>query len=239
MQESYNYNFSPKLPGVLINTLPKSGSIFIRTNLAYGLNLQIKRICPKGADWNISPTYLETFVKEQNVIVQNHFPATYRNLTYLKKSHVNKFVVHFRDPRQAMISHMFYWIKDFPAEEVEMQLQELGVPVFWKYNKFCSLSLEAKIDLCIHYLLPQKIKWISDWLEIKESDEWNFDILFTSFNDMKKDYVSFINSILDFYGIERQLWKDPKLNKSSVQHFRKGKINEWKDLLSPYQQKNC
>jgi len=88
---------------IILNVLPKSGSQFLFYNLIFGLEIPSTKICTEIYH-NVYPEYIERFVKEKKAVAaKEHFPATYRNLLYLKQYGIEKMIVNFRDPRQAIL----------------------------------------------------------------------------------------------------------------------------------------
>lgn len=89
---------------ILIATLPKSGTVYIRTSLADALNwptLEIKT--GRLNDSVLIPEAMEEFSRGRYV-ASAHLPPTWGNRYLLKHFGIDDIVVHVRDPRSAVLS---------------------------------------------------------------------------------------------------------------------------------------
>ena len=224
-------------PGIFINTLPKSGSMYIWNVLQKGLILPARRLSLHRFKYDgIVTEWAQEFNEKKNRVVQEHLPATRVNLLQLKQYNVVKLIVHVRDPRQSIIS-MIHHIDKTPKPDAEIGLLDMDIPINNPYDYYISLSMKEKIDLLLLYYLQQQIDWIKDWLIVSKKPESGFEILFTSFIDMKENPAHFFESILKFYNINFQLWFPPNNYQPQKDklHYRKGASNEWRDIFSPEQ----
>jgi len=223
-------------PGILINTLPKSGSVYIWNAISAGLNLPQTRISIDRFNHDIVvPKWAKRFNEEKNQVVHQHIPVTKINLFLLKQNNIDKLIVHSRDPRQSIISWIHH-LDILPKSHTELNLIDMDIPFSNPCDYYMSLSMQQKIDLMLYYYLPIEINWISNWLRIADDPESGFKIFLTNFIDMKEKPVAFFESILDFYNIPLSFWNPPDLKPVEGKlHYRKGRTNEWQELFSPEQ----
>jgi len=110
------------LPGIFLNTMPKSGSLYLWQVLEYGLCVPACRVSHSTFPGDIIvPEWLDR-LRCGNVVTQEHIPASLENLAAMSRAGVKKIIVHVRDPRQATVSWMHHIIKrweDNPDEELE------------------------------------------------------------------------------------------------------------------------
>jgi hypothetical protein len=142
--------------------------------------------------------------------------------------------VHVRDPRQVMIS----WFHFFPhvARELDpVQALHHGVP-----DDYFERSAERQLDWLIDNWLRWTIDWIEGWVQAEREPWFKTKLLFTTFEDMIADPKAFFDRILDFYGVERDLFVHPsKPEHQGDRNFRLGEVDEWRRVLTPDQQKRA
>ena len=227
-------------PGIFINTLPKSGSVFIHSALITGLDLPKWRIGLAIFPDDIAiPEYTKRLAAG-NLVSQEHLPAHNKNLITLRQSGIDRLVVHVRDPRQALLS----WVHHVDRQYKNGNFEPTGYPLCdgyfslsYKGQKDCepyfSLDFEEKINWHIEYYLPLLIDWIKGWVAVGENPAHDLKILFTRFQDMKSDPDTLFRSILSFYDIHPSDFHQPHIElKDGRLHFRKGKVNEWKAVFT-------
>jgi len=112
---------------------------------------------------------------------------------------------------------------------------------------FFDWPFSRQVDYHIDHNLPTLISWIRGWVEAESNDGFPTRILFTHFEDFKRDKSAFIRKILDFYGIEVDgfdydyIKRRPKLRetqqnkKRNEKLFRKGLTDEWREVFSAEQ----
>ena len=139
---------------IIINTLPKSGSMFILHNLADQLKGGMKsyheiahQSFPKDAI-NVSKLLM---LIHGDCITQSHFDASERNIKLLKR-YCPKIILNVRDVRQATLSWVHHLDKNLDNPGM-LKMLLLSLP-----NNYSSLSFEEKLDWNIDYYLPSCIK---------------------------------------------------------------------------------
>lgn len=205
---------------ILLNTLPKSGSIYISRGLMnilgsgfmyigneYGL---IDQICPRAAQRFAAGGFLS----------QNHLSPSPENVQMLQHFGL-KTVVHIRDPRQSMLSWLHHLDRVTGGDDNSAALLLFAPRTPPGYFK---LSMEEKIDWQIDNYMGQQVSWIARWLEI--ADAGRIPILVTHYESLRIDERSLFDSILDFYGL-RVSYTLPKLAKTlAATHYRRADPDE-------------
>ena len=213
---------------ILLNTLRKSGSIFLWNSL---LNLTgYKSIRISGAEnpAHVSmrnPSYIdqEKIKKYRHIssIAQDHIPATKENIETLEK-YFSKIIVHVRDPRQSIIS-LFHYQRKLNEER---QLSESDLDFSIELGQFLKAFFEREVT------------WIREWHEVVKAEKTSMKILFTRFEDMKANPDIFLNKIVEFYGLNAQGFQLDEFT-GQGNHQRRGETSEWKRVMTEEQKAWC
>jgi len=107
-------------------------------------------------------------------------------------------------------------------------------------ENFFSMTFHDQIDWQIEKgYLPEAIKFIEDWLRANTLSYFPTKILFTKYEDLVANPVELFNTILDFYGIDKSNFAYPdhpeKEKNSLLLNYRKGMIDEWREVFTPEQ----
>ena len=216
------------IPGIMLTTLPKSASVYIRQILSRYLDIpegsvQIGRF-PDGL---IVPELTQQLA-QGGAVAQCHVLPKNHNLVTLESCGIDRIVVHVRDPRQAMLSWVHY-LTQMRNEQVDLS----SLNVVPSEESYFSWSLTDQITWHIENYQPLLNKWIGDWLDASD-DLRNVKIHFTKYEDLVSDPKEFFNSILRFYDIDSSLEGVQKGDspQPGELHFRKGEIDEWRDVFT-------
>lgn len=217
----------PDLPSVLLVTLPKSGSIFIRGALASSLRLKI--VDPSPGYFPIDHLSVKTMklLARGGCVAQTHIDPSPLNLNIL--DHYKPiWLLHLRDPRSALLS----WVHHVDRLRREQSESLLYTPPQLP-ARYGSMSFEEKLDWQIVHFFPQMIRWIERWVEVV--DRRNHDLV-TTFDQMHNRNQSFIRELIGrLYGDDLQV--DIRLPAKTMQgsHFRSGRRDEWRECFSQEQ----
>ena len=229
-----------KLPGIFLNTMPKSASVYIFSWIAQCLNLKhITVSLSLFPDDLVIREKLDVLVKE-NVITQEHIPATDINLRFIA-ARMKKLVVHVRDPRQATLSwvhHLDRFHRQMDVHPGNWSAIEAVTPAL--PEDYFQRTFEEKIDWQIDNHLPLLVGWTEKWLDVQKEGLYGLDILITQFESFVTDPEETIRSILRHYGIseDRFDWSlSPE--KTAEVHFRKGRIDEWLSVFTTEQRERA
>ena len=214
---------------VLLNTMPKSGSVYVATSLAEILGHSSKCIGNRYA--LIDQLNVEDAVtfSRGGFVSQNHLAPSQENLQILQHLKL-KMVLHLRDPRQALLSwvHHINYISGRNNRSEELLYFPPRLP-----RGYFELSLSDQIDWQIETHMPKLVLWMERWLEI--ADRGTIPILITHQNDLKTDEKAFFDTILAFYQIDLE-YTLPNLPRTmSETHFRLADPMEWTRVFTPDQ----
>jgi len=219
-------------PSILIITLPKSGSMFIHNSLARRCGLHPIPTGDHGFPFSVLDELKLKKFAIGCAIDQAHYMPSTKNLSLLKKHHINKIVVHFRDPRQALVSWVHYADK-FHTDHDLFAYEDIDIPL-----DYFEKSFEEKIDIMIELYYPWFVAFVDRWLAYEREDipKWGIEVRFTEFRKMKNDPDSFFNEICEFYEINQEGLRQNRINPQGAHsHDRKGELEEWRQVFTPDQ----
>jgi len=201
------------LPSVLLITLPKSGSIFIWKTIASSLQLPMLRVAPWAQMMKeiVVPSLLEVFA-EGGMTAQHHLAPSKSNIEALKNAQIKKFVLHFRDPRQAAVSWWYYSPRIGVSRDRERSQQETEDHVWRGY-------------------LEPAAEWLHGWLEVDEKDS-EFEIVLSTHEEMAGQESAHISNLLRQLDVPLDSFNLQLSDRSGETHFRKGAKDEWLDFFS-------
>ena len=221
-----------KIGSLCLFTLPKSGSLYISNALIQGLSLRFAPHASVGIYNEIGQNLVQSALGEYNVencLFAAHASATLTNKVLLSL-HIDRLIVNVRDVRQSMLSMIHYF----------NNLRKTAPHFIFNYslpNNYFDFSLSQQTDWQIeNWYLQKAIKWIEEWLEAEEDPSFYPKILFTRYEDLVTNPNRFFDDILDFYELDRSIFKMPEkpLFKNQT-HYRKGSLEEWRDVFTPEQ----
>jgi hypothetical protein len=222
-------------PPMIVTALPRSGSVSVMNSLAQGLDKTTG-----GGSGGTFPNlvvchrmfYLALRLRSA---VHAHWAPSRMNLLEIGvRFKVDRMQVHVRDPRQVMIS----WFHFFP--HVARDLDPVQALHHRAPDDYFERSTERQLDWLIDNWLHWTIDWIEGWVQAEREPWFKTKILFTTFEDMAADPRAFFDRILDFYGVERDLFVQPsKPEYQGDRNFRRGEVDEWRRVLTSDQQKRA
>ena len=230
---SFETSIGKKMSYILLNTLPKSGSVFIRNSIIE--NKKAKHVNISDGFALVDQLQLRNTIdfieNKECVIAQNHMDLSEINKNIIEYLNL-KINLHIRDPRQAMLS----WIhhlnritgKDYRSEHTLRMIPR--VP-----QNYFSKSLEEQIDWNISYYLPSLMNWIEKWVIYAERNSKS--ILITEYKELKDSPLDLINKIFTFFEFDKYEGSSlPDIgNKIDDNHIRVGSANEWENIFTEKQ----
>ena len=209
---------------IVINTLPKSGSVYILHSLSNALQKPIIQMSDSGFPGSILPPKIISLSKAQGVS-QAHLSASEWNINHLKKF-APKVVVHLRDPRQAMLSWLHHVEKAHLPSKKSSYLP----------NGYSYWNFSQRVDWFIDNHFATCIEWIKQWVDFSVNNQ-EIDLLFTTYEEFVSDRDAFWSRILSFYGYDLKRVNMQKLpEKKGFYHYRNGTVDEWREVLTREQQ---
>jgi hypothetical protein len=218
------------MPGILINTVPKSASESIWNRFAEGFGLAQGHIslC-LYPDCTVIPNRA-AFAAEGGLIAKEHLPASSHNLTALKNAGLDKVLFHLRDPRQVVLS----WTH-FVRDDVSMRL--MG-PLWRKVVPPASVlagDFNKVLDWSVDNFLPMLVKFVQGWQKVAEDREIGIDVQFFTFEHFLEAPDTYFKDAFAFLGLDpAQFNADAE---AEIVHLRRGEIEEWREIFS-IEQKN-
>jgi len=211
------------LPSILVVSILKSGTVFTNLMLARGLSLEQMPV-----SFGYFPHYLidipkvVSFIKGGKV-ARAHFdpsPVNFQSLTPF----IRKWVLHIRDPRSVVLSWVHHMNRVY-SERENGEYQHLFVyPT--PPEAYYDWPFHIQVDWNIDNFLPSVVTWTRSWLAVYDSRQ--YDILLTTYSELCRDECAYIQKITDFYGIPRERFNRPKIEKTIPgSHFRAGLEDEW------------
>jgi hypothetical protein len=215
--------------GILLNTMPKSGSVYVEKSLSKLLGLRTMYLGNRyGLVDQIDIRDAHTFSRG-GFVSQNHLAPSPENLQVLRHFKL-RMVLHLRDPRQALLSWVHYLHYVSGSDDTSEELLYVTPRPPFGYFKF---SLSRQIDWQIENYMPQLVLWAERWVEI--ADRGTIPILITHQNDLRIREKAFFDAILIFYQLNLD-YVLPKLSKTMEEtHFRLADPMEWRRTFTPDQ----
>ncbi len=206
---------------IIFNTLPKSGSVFIAQTVSQGLKIPLIKIAHGTFPHDtIIPSKLN-YLCQYGGIAQEHFDVSPHNIDLLKR-HNMKLIVHFRDPRQALLSwthHLCRLLQDKKHHGTLMRSDPVPPKAFLTY------PLTKKLDWAIEHYFPSYIEWMANWLIAYKKNLLPMKI--TTYETFHDTPAAFFKNLLSFYEIPDTLLVMPSISKTITYNFRKGSKDEW------------
>jgi hypothetical protein len=217
-------------PSIMFISMYKSGTNYLSSKICASLNLPQVRILTGGwATAEVIPSWLDNFVTYGGVCVQ-HLRPTETNIKPLIDAGVNKLQVHLRDPRQGFLS-AFHFEEKIVAENgkaAEFVLNNLPLGYF-------DLSLADRLNARI--FSPYAKEWgkfVVDWYNARTKYR-PLRIQISTYEEMVRDEKAYIEKFARFFELGESFLTKYSTIEGSRQHFRKGKRDEWKEILTPDQ----
>ena len=219
-----------RIPPVLITTMPKSGTYYISRLFTQGLFIESRIVSHQYFPYDVIRQPELRVLAHGSMVSQDHFGASKINLVHIAK-HVDRMVVHVRDPRQAMLSYVhFLATPRFRRTEDETRLF-IYPPM---PDDFYQLDLEARIDWAIENWLPLLVEWTEEWVAAEETLDRPL-IKFTRYEDLVADRDRFVRDLLEFFRIPLERYVPPRIERDEEVHFRRGEVAEWMTAFTPKQ----
>jgi len=216
------------VPSILLNTLPKSGSVFLLHTLSDTLG------CGR---WHLGNMYslidqislekMQVFAKG-GWVAQDHLAPSLENLQILRHFGC-AMVLHVRDPRQAMVSWLHHLDRIYRQQGEEPLLLVAPRPP----AGYFTWDFTDKVDWQIDHYLPQAIDWLVRWIAVHDRGE--IRVLLTDYRELNSNAGRLCRRICGFYGIAVDGLRFVDIPKTIDNHFRLADDEEWLRVLNPVQ----
>ena len=206
---------------VLVFALPKSAGTSVVQTLADTLHV---RHVASGSDDARTPGYsaplldaaLLRRLSGRTLLHQTHAMPWGENLRLQQAHAYPRFVVHLRDPRDALLSY-YYMAEKYELHRLRLLLLE---------PDYGHLEPGERMALLARRLYPRFLEWIIGWVAAADSAGERARV--TSFETFKRDPETFFKALTRFVS-GRELPPAP-VRKT---HFRKGRAGQTDDPLMP------
>ena len=218
-----------KVPSILINTMPKSGSIYLTRTIAtslgieYSLTSLVDGLFPT---YHMNPAALERFICGA-VVRQEHFDASPHNLA-MCAHYVDRLVLHVRDPRQATLSwtHHFNRLRDLDPSSTVGTIRQPP-------EDYCCWPFKRQLDWHIDGHLVSLVEWLRQWISAEGKS--SLKILRTQYEELVNAERALFDRILAFHGIQVDGIEMRTPEKTIEYHYRCGRPDEWRDIFTEQQ----
>jgi hypothetical protein len=221
---------SERVPGILLTTMPKSGSVYIMRTLARSIDVEFMT---KNAAHGFYPTYFLIpkqldYIGEGNVVRHEHFDASPINISMLL-AHEQRLVLNLRDPRQALLSWTHH-INRLLAEWPRTTNYTLNEPP----PEYLTWSFQTQLDWQIETHLRSTEQWLRSW--INHTGEGSpLRVLITRFEELVADEAAFFARIVEFFGVPPGRFRLRPAQKTIANNFRLGSCDEWRSVFTDAQ----
>ena len=215
------------VPGILLVSMQKSASEYIRENLMGALDIPEIHISigtvPRD---KIIPSAVRRLA-QGGAIARSHMDGA--DFAALAANGITRMMLEVRDPRQVTVSwtHMMRNLPDV-AFRYAAEMYQPGVP-----GDFREWPLQQQLDWAVNNYLPGQLAWLESWTAVLDTEP-SIPICVLKFEEFRADEDAFFRKISNFYGIARI--DRPALSKQSaaaMRNFRLGEIQEWRTVLAP------
>ena len=212
------------VPAVCINSLPKSGTMFLLNSFSRALDAPFVRITAGlFPEDRVVPSWADFFCGGGCVSVQ-HMDGAPRNLAILHRFGLDKVWAHVRDPRQTLVSMFHHTNSGNP-----MFAADIGADYFRS-------SVEERVE---HHIgdFPKLVQWIRSWKDAAENTTHGLQVLITRHEDLRRDVSAFFDRACAFFEVDRRLFTSELIAppRRGDLHFRKGEADEWRRVFSAEQ----
>jgi len=205
----------------MVFALPKSAGTSVVQTLAETLGV---RHVASGSDDLRAPGYSASVLEPEllrrlsgrQILHQTHAMPWQENMEQLRRHGYPKFIVHLRDPRDALLSY-YYMAENYELHRLRLLMQ---CP---DYDRF---DLSARMRFLIRTVYPVFLEWIIGW--VAAADALSDRATVTSFERFKEEPESFFKHLTFFLS-----GKNSPLAPIKKIHFRKGKSGQTDDPLLP------
>lgn len=216
------------LPGVLVITLPKSGTVYTQAKLTRSFGLRLRQVCHGGFPVAaLDPVALSVLARGGR-LAMSHADASPANIAAIRASGLRP-VLHLRDPRPAMLS-MLHHMRTYQADDnLRHFLARIGLAF---PPGFHTAPFSAQLDSMIAHYLPASITWITDWLAAEAT--LGPCLLTTRYETLAGQEGAYLRAICAHVGLP-STDAFAEVARDGAAHFRQGDDSEWRRVLAPAQ----
>ncbi|MBB6252274.1 tetratricopeptide repeat protein [Nitrospirillum iridis] len=217
------------MPAVLLNTLPKSGSMFLQEVLARSFDLPTSTIAI--SDHALTDQVVHgwaTQLAQGGALSQEHLPGTPAVEQALLAAGLDKIIVHVRDPRQTMLSTLHHFSREY---RLCLEIHKPFLPA-----NYPGLPFEEQAEFMLEHYFAKEVEWIVGWTRIVDSGS-PLKVLFSTYEESVSNVPAFFARACKFYDLEgASTVALAEVAPSAALHFREGRKDEWRTAFRQEQQ---
>jgi len=214
----------PTIPSMFFVTTPKSGTAYLSRLFIEGFGLKYIFASFSGFPTDSLALGEVKRMSSGNCYSTSHLDPSIINLQMLDYF-LGRFIVHIRDPRQALWSWIHY-VDRLIEEGQEESLLRIAPMVPVKYKEW---PFDKRLEWQTENHLPNLVHWIEAWLCVYDSRKYK--ILLCDYNDFVLDEKSYVDRVIAHFEIPASCFKNPNIEKTSKVHYRSGDPDEWKSKM--------
>jgi hypothetical protein len=227
--------FQFRRKGILVASMPKSGTAWIDGNLRaagrHGAKRPVAPIiqpCPAHMLFN---SYSLMRIAREGGIQVGHFELNSLNKSMLETAVTERglyLIVQLRDPRQAVVSWVHHENKAYRENEFQLQMRQYPEYYF-------SRTFEERIDYHLDRQFMNFVNWISGWKTLYESPVAE-RCLFLTHEKLALEPLEYSRKVCSYLGVPERLLSLSHRPKKGELNFRSGTREEWRSSLNATQQ---
>jgi len=214
------------------NAMPQSGPFYFVRTMSSFFDLDTFRVTKKTfpEDQIFENPFIRFIDQGDKKIVEAYADPSSHNIGLFQK-HLPKFVLHVRDPREALVSWIDYVDRHRNHKFTLGRVPPVPPPEYFDWN------FEEKADWQIEHYFSYCVDWLEQWLDTLDQHP-ELEIKVTTFEEMVTDPLNFFREIVSFYGGDAEdftegdvfpIWR-------AQYHFTEEDIATWKERLTNEQQ---
>jgi hypothetical protein len=222
--------------GILVASMPKSGTAWIDSNLRIAARHGAKRpvtsvVQPSSPSQMVFNSHSLLRIAREGGFHVGHFELNSFNQSLLNKA-VTEWglyvIVQLRDPRQAIVSWIHHENKAYRENEFQLEVRQYPKHYF-------SFTFEERIDYHLKHQFMNLINWIRGWKALYASPLAQ-RCLFLTHEKLSSAPTEYSSIFCDYLGVPDQFISLSHRPKKGELNFRSGTRGEWRSSLTPRQQ---
>jgi hypothetical protein len=212
------------LPAVFLNTMPKSGSMYLANRIRSAYGTPPVRMGVIGFEWNYLVDARVRLLVQGGLWDQMHLDARPENLDGLAAGGITRIFLHVRDPRAAMLSWLHYeTTPEVNGRNAYLSLGEAGArPAgYWQW------PFAERLHWSVENTFHVWVQWSEKWLHAVQNDR-RFTFLVSEFARFSENPQRTLRELTAFYGIPDGL-VDMSPPSGTKDHYRKGSASAWRE----------
>lgn len=221
--------------GILVATLPKSGTAWIdgnlRTAARHGTRRPAASIIQSIPSQMVFNSYSLLRTAREGGIHVGHFELGSFNQSLLNKAvaeHGLHVIVQLRDPRQAIVSWIHHENRSYRENEFQREMRKYP-------DNYFARTFEERVDYHMEHQFLNLVSWIRGWMALYESPLAR-RCLFLTHEKLSSEPAQYNSKFCDYLGVPERFVSLSHRPKQNELNFRTGTREEWRTSLNAAQQ---